>query len=99
MTADQLLDAYPDAREAVAWVELMICVPPEGEADESAWDLMMEAGFQPEEVLEALKKTIREEVDEYDGDEPLYLEKLKLAVAQTALPSFRNFVLGKMGAM
>ncbi len=88
----QLLDAYPNARQAVAWTELILCVPPPGETDTS-WDIMMNAKMPLAEILDAIKHCIQEEIN--DGAPG----KRREALAQCNHPQFLTYLKGKMGAM
>jgi len=88
MTAEQILAAYPNARIAVAYTELIIC----GSADddgESSWDLMMKA--QPPMTLDEIWKCIYESVE--DETEC----KAQEARVQMTHPDYRRYLAGKLG--
>lgn len=94
-----LLSAYPNVRLAVAWTELMLCVPPDDGSGESSWDIMVKAEMSPDEIIETIRKCIREEQEEGTNHGPDYLARMRLAYPQTFHPEFRSYVMGKLGMM
>lgn len=91
-TARELLDAYPHCSVAIAFTELIICVPPDGE-DQSSWDLMMNAPtpMTLDRVIEMIRDVINDEI--MDGTEC----KAEEALEQSYHSSYRIYIAGKMG--
>lgn len=94
MDANTLLKTYPLCQQAVSFTELTICIPPEGES-ESSWDMMMAAKtpMSPDEVIEMIREVIVDEVAE--GNKGRWKEALE----QTNHPSYRFYIMAKMGMM
>ncbi len=87
-----LLDAYPTVTHAVSFVELIICAQPDMDGFNS-WRLMMVAGCNPEEVREAIKEVVADEVAL--GSPGKHQE----ALTEMDCPEFMVYLRGKMGAM
>lgn len=95
MTARELLDAYPNARAAVAWTELIICRGSSQDL-ESSWDLMMKylPPLNPREVMLLIQSAADDQKDE-PGLEAAYAGIRR----QMGHPQFLQYVAGKMGAV
>lgn len=94
-----LLSAYPNVRLAIAWTELMLCVPPYDEPGESSWDMMVKAKMTLGEIIETIRKCIYEEQTEGVDHGEGYTIRMKSAYQQTFHPEFGSYVMGKLGMM
>lgn len=88
--AYRLLASYPTVKHAVAWVELMLCVPPEGE-EESAWVMMVRCGLTLDEIREEIKTCLRDAIAEGDDG------KNEEALAECDFSEFTRYLAGKLG--
>lgn len=96
MSDNVLLASYPNAPQVVAFVEMILCVPPQGES-RSSWELMMGARFGPSDVINTVRELLAAEL--VDGTIQVRPDILRAAIAQVDTPDFRRYVAGKMGAM
>lgn len=90
MTAAELFAAYPNVKHAVAYVELIICEPVDGE---SAWDLLMTTlrPMSPKDVADCLCD---------DGVDVIgRTERECMIRAEMDHPEFLRYLAGKMGAV
>lgn len=92
MTAEDARRLYPGALVAVAWFEVILCSPPDGE-ELSGWALWMSQSPPPgpDETLAFLRELLKSEVE--DGGECRAAE----ALAQLDHPDFTIYLCGKMG--
>jgi hypothetical protein len=94
-----LLSAYPNAKKAVAWVELMLCVPIRDEPGESSWDMMVTAKIPPGEIVAMVRQCIHEEQEDGKHHGERYLAVVRQAHTETFHPEFLSYIAGKLGMM
>lgn len=90
MNAEAVLAAYPNARVAIAYVEVIICVPPKP-GEEPAWDMVLREnpGVTPRQMAEALRIVLKDEA----------AARAQEAREQMLHPEFLAYLKGKMGCM
>lgn len=99
MNPHEILDAYPKVRQAVAWTEAFVCIPPE-DGERPAWDLLMaaEPAMTPGEIVAVIRETIREEL-EGDDTSTAGRRAAMFALPQVDHPDYLTYIRGKMGCM
>jgi hypothetical protein len=86
-----MLDAYPNVRHAVAFVETFLCeLPPDD--PETAWTLMMRARLTPSEIITCCRIAVTEATEL----SPRFLDAIRHEMQH---PEFHRYIAGKMGAV
>lgn len=87
-TVERLFATYPNIREAIAWVELMIVVK-EDDVEQSSWELLTSAKppMSPQEIVDAIRDSMEGEI----------VGKAEIARKQMDHPEFYQYICGKMG--
>lgn len=97
MTAKQLLAGYPEVKQAVAYVELVMCTTDENHPV-TMWELLEVHKRTPHYMVETIRNLIEGETKE-EQETPEAKAGILLAFFQTYHPQFLTYVAGKMGAM
>lgn len=96
MSERELLEAYPNAWHAIAYVEHVLCGPPEP-GGQSSWEILVASGLSPMRIVALIAEMLREELKE--PVQIIRAEILNAAIWECGTPDFRNYIAGKMGAV
>jgi hypothetical protein len=98
--AVELLDAYQNVKQAVAYTETILCVP-EGDGNTSAWDLLVAPIngelLTPQQVVRMVYRIMIMEIK--NPERLVIYSVMKTIIEQVKKPEFLTYVAGKMGAV
>ena len=99
-TVKELRKSYPNCMTAIGYVEIFLCIPPDGQ-EESGWDILVKdvrgITLRPREVIDHIRTVLHTEIA--NPNQELPLKVIQGILIQIDTPKFYNYIKGKMGAM
>ena len=99
-TIKEMRQSYPSCMTAIWYVEMFLCIPPEGEA-ESSWQILIKPVrgklLSPNEVINHIQYVLQSEIGEPQSELPGNV--IENILIQIRTPEFYSYIKGKMGAM